>query len=204
MAFIPVANTVQLEYLQRQDGQAVENVVHYRLVAGVPSVADMTALCAAAVTWWNAQLKPLCASNVSLVTVKATSLQTQTSPVVEYVTGLPISGTAGGTALPNNVTVVTRLNTDLRGRSYRGRVYHVGLTSSLVNGNTVSSSTRTSLAAAWNAALTLSTAPVWTLVVVSRFADGAPRVNGVRTDVTGVSVNPTIDSQRRRLPERGL
>jgi hypothetical protein len=203
MAFVPISSTVQLEYLQRQDGQAVENVVNYRLLGGVPTVGDINVLCAAAVAWWNTNLKPLTASNVSLVGVKATSLQSAISPVVEYLTGLPISGTALGTALPNNVTVVTRLATDARGRSYRGRVYHVGLTTSHVTGNTVNAAIRASLVAAWTAAFTLGASPSWFLVVASRVTNGAPRVNGIKTDVTGVSVNPTIDSQRRRLPERG-
>lgn len=203
MAFVPIPITAMLEYLMRQDGQAVENVVHYRLVAGAPTVADMSVLAAAAVAWWNTHLKPLTASNVSLVGIKVTSLQTFNAPVVEYLTGLPIVGTASGTPMPNNVTIVTRLATDNRGRSYRGRVYHVGLTNTQISGNTVGATTRTALQAAWSNAFTLGTAPVWTLVVASRFANGEPRTTGIKTDVTGCSVNATIDSQRRRLPERG-
>lgn len=203
MAFIPIPNTAQVEYLCRQDNQAVENVLHYFIAAGPPTVSDLEVLAGAAATWWNTALKPLTPTNVSLVGIKVTSLQTNTAPVIEYVTGLPIVGTAGGTALPNNVTVVTRLTTDLRGRSYRGRVYHIGLTTTQVNGNVLASTFRTSLQAAWASALVLGTAPAWTLCVASRFTNGAPRTTGVKTEVTGVSVNPTLDSQRRRLPERG-
>lgn len=202
MAFVPIPNAVSLEFIYQWDLQIVENVLTYK-IATTPDVASMQHLCTAAIAWWGANLKPLQSNQVALLSVKATDLTSQTGPVVEDTTGLPIVGTGGTASVPNNVSCAIKLITANRGRSFRGRIYHIGLPSSTVVGNTVQSATRTALRNAWIAAQTLGTAPVWTLSVGSRYTANAPRVTGLATTVTDISVNSTVDSQRRRLPERG-
>lgn len=202
MAFVAIPNVAKLEYIYLLDGQIVENVLHYRINVA-PDAGNLQTLVTAALVWWNASLKPLVNSAASLIVVRATDQSSATGPVVEETTGLPIVGGGIGTALPSNVTVALKFITAQRGRSYRGRVYHVGLGTVQVLGNTVTLATRNSLRAAYQAAFTLGTAPVWALVVASRFENSAPRAVGVSTLVTDVLLNPVVDSQRRRLPERG-
>lgn len=202
MAFVPFVNTVKAELIYRQDGQTMENVLHYRSLV-TPAVEDMELLAQVLVETWDAFIQPLVAPAVQLVMVRVTSLVSDYAPVVEYVTGLPLAGTLAGTAAPNNVTVVIKFSTLARGRSFRGRLYHVGLTSNSFTNNTLQSAYRTSLQVAWAAFQDLGTDQDWRLVVASRVSGGVPRTEGVTTMVSGVSVNPTLDSQRRRLPERG-
>lgn len=202
MAFVPVPNVAQLEYIYTWDGQVVQNVLHYGS-ASLIDTAALNGLTAAALTWWSANLRASISSACSLIAVRATDLTTQTGPVVEDTTGLPLAGTGSSSAQPNNVTVAIKLITASRGRSFRGRVYHVGLPGTAVTANEITSTIRTNLRNAYLAALTLGTAPTWTLVVASKFTNNAPRTEGLATTVTDVSVNPTVDSQRRRLPERG-
>lgn len=202
MPFVPIPNAAQLEYIYTWDGQICENVLTYFINTAV-TTTNLQHLASAAITWWNANLKPLQSSSVALLTVKATDLSSQIGPVVEDTTGLPIVGTGASGAVPNNVSVAIKLITANRGRSFRGRVFHVGLVNSVVTNNTVALATRTNLRNAWLAALTLGTSPIWTLAVGSRYTNNAPRVTGLATEVTDISVNAIVDSQRRRLPERG-
>lgn len=202
MPFVPIPNAAQLEYIYTWDGQICENVLTYFINTAV-TTTNLQHLASAAITWWSANLKPLQSSSVALLTVKATDLSSQIGPVVEDTTGLPIVGTGASGAVPNNVSVAIKLITANRGRSFRGRVFHVGLVNSVVTNNTVALATRTNLRNAWLAALTLGTSPIWTLAVGSRYTNNAPRVTGLATEVTDISVNAIVDSQRRRLPERG-
>lgn len=203
MPFVPFTAVAKCELIFRQDNQIIENVLHYKAL-NTFGIEAMELLADSLKTQWNTSLKQLTFSNVSLVAIRITDLTSDISPVVEYVTGLPISGTLTGTALPNNVTVVTKLITLLRGRSYRGRVYQVGLSSTAINGNVLTTTYRTSLQAAWSLMLSMGGEEDWRLVVASRQNNGVIRGEGVATLVESVSVNPTLDSQRRRLPERGL
>lgn len=202
MPFVPFNNVCQVELFYRQDSQTLENVLHF-IAPLTPDTDSLEQLGLDTIAWWNTVIKPICTSNVSLVGVKATSLNSDTAPSVEVVTGLPLAGTAAATSLPNNVTIVVKLLTANRGRSYRGRVYHVGLIQSQVSGNEVTNTFRTALTTAYGTLLLATGFHDHELCVASRVEDGVPRTLGVATVVTGVQVNQTLDSQRRRLPERG-
>lgn len=203
MGFVPFNNVVRTELFITQDSQRVENVLHWQL-SSTPTDTNMSALAANIVSWWNSGIKPISPTNLQLNEVKCTSLNSQTAPVVEYTTGLPIIGTSGNTPMPNNVTVAIRLLTALRGRSYRGRIYHIGTTSNNVSANTILTAYQTALTSVYNALTIPAGFGGAELVVASRVSGGVERTIGVATPVTSVSVNRIVDSQRRRLPERGL
>lgn len=203
MPFVPFENVAMVELFYRQDGQNLENVLHFSTPT-TPDITLLTDLADDVINWWDTVMQPLIASTVTLNAVKATSLESDSAPSVESVTGLPLTGSVSGGSPPNNVTVVAKLLTANRGRSYRGRIYHVGLALSQVSGNVISSAPRTALLAAYRALLVPAGFGGCVLVVASRVEDGAPRTFGLATEVTGVTINATLDSQRRRLPERGM
>lgn len=122
---------------------------------------------------------------------------------MEDATGLPLAGTGGSVQLPNNVTLCIKWTTENRGRSFRGRTYHVGLTESQVTDNEVVAVAMGQFTTAYGALLTDLATAGWPLVIASRYANNQPRITGVATLVTGFSIDPFIDSQRRRLPGRG-
>ena len=203
MTFVPIADTVQVQMCFIWDGQKVENTYHFRYAAG-PTVPGMTALAVAMRDWWETELKGIAPAYFSLAKIIVTDLSYQTAPGIEYADDMPISGTAAGDSMPNSVCVAVTWTTGMRGRSYRGRTYHMPLLISQVQGNLIPGSDASGLAAAYGALMTLTpTVAVPTFVVASRYANGQARTAGITTNVTGVSVNTTIDSQRRRLPERG-
>lgn len=202
MPFVPIPNTVQVETVFTWDGQYCENVYHCQRDLGY-DVSDMNNLLDVFRTWWDTHLKPIVPAVVSLSNLIATDQASQTGPRTEDQTGLPIAGTNNAAALPNNVTVAVRWTTEQRGRSYRGRTYHIGLTENHVTANALISTVQTSLITAYNQLIVDVTTAGWVLVVASRFSNNAPRVTGLATPITAATLDPTVDSQRRRLPGRG-
>lgn len=193
-----------VELVFNQNGEITENTLYFEHDAAITE-ADMIQLAEFMKTWWDANLKANVHSGTSLTAIRVTDLTTQSAPGLEYTTGLPIAGTAGGVAAPNNVTVAISFRTNFRGRSYRGRNYFVGLTMSNVSGQQLAGGVATNFDNAYSDILVDLPVdlPEFTWVVVSRYTNKAPRAAGVTTPVTAVSVENTLDSQRRRLPGRG-
>ena len=203
MPYIPVPNTAQLELIYDWGGQVCETVLHY-VKASPWDVSLLTDLCESAVLEWDAAFQTQMPSTLSLIGVRATDLASQTGAVVNYGTGLPLAGSGASPSLPNNVALVVTKRTALRGRSYRGRLYHPGLNEAQVTGNVVAPSSVASIIVLWNNYLSLAiTGDEALLCVVSRYNNNAPRTTGVATLVTGLTSDGFIDSQRRRLPGRG-
>jgi len=202
MPFQPAPQTARVEVIYTQDGQTCVNVLHYKTNADI-TAERLEDFCAEFVSQWTTFLRPYVVNTVNLVAVKATSLDSEFAPGVEFTTGLPLAGTGSGSPLPNNVTVAVRFLTLLRGRSYRGRAYHIGLQASAVTANQISTTLQTNLRNAWIGLQSIEATDVWAQCVLSRYQGGALRPEGVTTDVNNVQVERTIDSQRRRLPGRG-
>jgi len=205
MAFIPVANTAQLDLIYLQDGQRIENTL-YAKFPSAPSPTDIADLASAVKAAWVDNIMPLLSSTVSLIAVEASDLTSDSGPQAVDTGGLPVAGDVTSRAMPNNVALCVSFRTGLRGRSFRGRNYLPGMSSDAVSEgvNEVNAAYQTSVRNAYLAVqLTIEgVGAEW--VVVSRFHDGAPRVSGVATPVTNVVFTDNIvDSQRRRLPGRG-
>lgn len=113
-------------------------------------------------------------------------------------------GTAGSNPAPGSVTAVASLRSGLAGRSRRGRLYHVGLDESMYTANTLGSADRAALETEYERLVTAiaAGAPIgvdWELVVASFVSGGVERSTALLTPVTTITVDSTIDTQRRRL-----
>lgn len=202
MAFIRVPNVVQVEMVYLWDGQFVENVFHAQHAPGYDE-SDIANLLDVFNGWHDANLDLVQSSAVSLINLIGTDLDSQTGPRVEDSAGLPRAGTAASPSMPNNVSLVVKWTTGNRGKSFRGRTYHIGLREDVVTANRVDAGHIASLVTHYGPILTLLTAAGWTMVVASRYTNNAPRATGIATPITGFSIEPVVDSQRRRLPNRG-
>lgn len=203
MQFIPCPGVCSIEMIYQVLDQRVENVFHAsQLNAWTESeLSDLGAIFAG---WYSTLGKTLHGDHVSLEKIVLKDLTTKTGPAIEYTAGLPIQGTAAGTDyMPLNVTAAVSFGTALRGRSYRGRIYQTGFLKSMTAGNQITGVHRGFLIADYASLVTLVTGGGKSLVVLSRFANKAPRVAGVGTDIRSVSVDINLDSQRRRLTGRG-
>lgn len=203
MAYVPVPNTAQVNVRGVLDGQTVENTLYFTRSAGWDGQA-LTDLAGAVASWWQVRMLPSLHQAYSLVEVVAVDLATQSGPSVTFAPNPPPTGGAAGDVLPNNVALCVSFRTGQRGRSYRGRNYITAIPEAAVTGNTFAQSFVTQIVDAYGflPGAVASLNADW--VVVSRFANGAPRTTGLATVIqVVVVVDPTVDSQRRRLPGRG-
>ncbi len=203
MPFVPAPNGAEVELRCTQEGQLIENVLHFKKTSAY-SDADLLSLATDIKAWWNTNIKPIVVATLSLREIIARSLENSASPSISYTTGLPIAGTGAGTAPPMNVTAAVKLLTAFSGRGFRGRLYHLGMRAGQLTGSTINTSDITAILAAYNALRTYSFSDgltVW--AVLSKFLEGAPRSEGLLTPILNIGLNAISDSQRRRLPERG-
>lgn len=200
--FIPFENVAKLEMVFSQYGQVIENVYHVHNTVGSFGDTEMALLAAHFKGWWVSDLKPDCVNSVSLDMIRVKNLTTETGLGIEYTTGLPILGSSVSAGAPGNVTLSVKWTTGLSGRSFRGRTYHIGLASTLITGDTVGAGFIPNLVTAYGNLIDSMLAD-WELVVASSYHAGAWRTTGVATPITGVSIEPYVDSQRRRLAGRG-
>lgn len=203
MAFVPVPDTLMAEIRYLYDGEQAENTLYFKY-ADTPIITDAEDLADALHSWRDTELKGIQASSACLREIYITDLSAEDSFTHARVTSPVECGEAAGQGLPNNVTTCVSFRTHSRGRSFRGRNYFIGLTESQVDVNIVGGSTLAAIQGAWAAIPSYISSLGCTWVVVSRFADGAPRTTGVTTAITSVAtVDNIVDSQRRRLPGRG-
>lgn len=210
MPFVPVANTVEFELRSILDSQKVENTLYFGR-GFAPTAVQMLAMANLLAGWWATEVADYTSNDVELVEVYATDLTSASGPTASYIPPSTLTGGVAVPALSNNVSLCVSFRTANRGRSYRGRNYVVGLTTDAVVQNTVQTAYLDEIQQAYDLLPSLGTATGWTWYVVSRYSGvdpttgkPIPRVTGVRTPVTAaVIIDPTVDSQRRRLPGRG-
>lgn len=204
MAFIPLPNGIKVCMRFRQAEQNTCNVF-YVTATGTVDLTLLDGIGDTLKAWYVANIQPWQNTNVSLEAIEITDVSVSGGLGIEYTTGLPLLGANVGGAMPNNVTVAVKLGTGLTGRSHRGRQYFVGLPEAYLAGSkqAISTTFQTTLKGAYDALISDLVAYGVELVIASFFSGGVPRTTGVTTPVSSVSVNPTLDSQRRRLPERG-
>lgn len=207
---MPTINTpfcYELQMRFTQDGQLVENVWHFTDPSGDTDYAGKCTLIAGAADVSMATtFMPRMSNGVTYRECFVRHLGTANPYTATVADSAPQFGDKTSPALPNNVTICASLRSDLAGRSYRGRTYLIGLTEGDVAVNAVTPAELTAWADAivdMAAAIELAAEVFW--VILSLFSNGVPRVTGnVRGVDTVLFTNSTVDSQRRRLPGRGL
>jgi hypothetical protein len=201
IVFQPVGLTARVQMIFSQAGKNVENVWHVTRAA-IPFVApDLGAIAAVYASWYGTYLRNFQPTGCSFVKLVLTDLTASTSPQLEYVSGLPLAGTGSGAELPMNATVAVRINTALRGRSYRGRIFHVGLMENQVVGSFIGSSFLAPLVSCYTQLNTQLQAAGYELSVVSYVSAKVRRAAGLATLVSSITIDGGVDSQRRRLPD---
>lgn len=202
-AYIPVANTVEARLIFSQYGQVLENVFNFHK-ATAWTTATMYQLAQGISDSWESNLSTYVADAATLESIVITDLSSQTGPQIVLPAG--IQGGAIADGQPNNVTIAVSFKTNSRGRSYRGRAFHVGLKKSWQAGNAISQGNAEALRLAYETFFGDLTGAVSGTehVVVSRCQNKEWLAVGVFTPVTAYQVEPNLDNQRRRLAGRGI
>lgn len=204
MAFQPVEDTVEIDVIYTLNGEIVQNVFYAKLEGGyvltdLEDLAEqMDAVVAAnwrpeqpiEAVYLRVEVRGLAVPNDLLATNDDTSS----------------AGLDASAALPNNVTFSIKKTSGLTGRSARGRCYWIGIPRDKTEGTD-----ENRLTAAYVDDIVENIDQVrsningvgdWEAVLVSRFADGLKRDEGVTFPWLGtVAVDVVIDTQRNRLPK---
>ena len=204
MTFIPTANACRVDMQFSLGGQQIHNILWFTRAATWTEQNRLDLLDALA-TWWTTSAKQYFSSQISLTQLTAVNQEAQNAPSSTVIINPAVPGTVVGDSEPTNVAVCATLRTNLRGRSYRGRMYLAGApqtsqTSSVLMGTTLLANLITALGALKTAIEAVGA--VW--VIVSKFVNKAQRTSGVATPVTAISIDQYWDSQRRRLGLRGV
>lgn len=199
MPFRPAPNVVQLVAKYTSWNEIVENVYHFSSGAA-PTTATMNNLIDAFVNIENTNLKALRATQTVLTEVSCADLSSATGAFVDRAVNPTIAGTNAGLGCPNNVTIAVAWRTAKRGRSYRGRTFHIGFTETMRTGNTITSGALAAFIAAYSNLLVLGAAPIFNLGVLSGRQGGVDINPRIFTPATACTIDVNLDNQRRRLP----
>jgi len=206
--FIPAPNVAQLELVMTLDGQIIENRVFIEGAAQW-TLASLLELATVASDEWQSSIAPLISDQVQLILVRATDMEVDDGAGVEFEPASVITGEITGGSLPSNVTLTTKFGSGLTGRSNRGRVYTPGIARSTVGTSAVNEVTPVvagGFSAGWAnffSGLIANADNADHHVVVSYCFNNTWRTTANIVQVINYSTNQTLDSQRRRLPERG-
>lgn len=184
-------------------GQVAENVYHVLLPAN-PTIDDLVALVGTFDDWDAGAMHTHRVATSILFKIVGTDLSSAAGPRFEFFLPAPRAGTNASAPLPNNVTIAVSMRTGARGRSFRGRVFYIGLPASYLDttGQSLNSTATTQTLSDWNALLgDVEAGGVGVLCVLSRRSGGVARANGIGTQVSSIVLaDAFVDSQRRRLP----
>lgn len=201
--YIPAEKVIEARMQFSTPGGVAENVLHYK-GDDAPTLVGMAQLGDILSDWWNSEIRPGVPTVFALERIILTDLTTATGSQLEYVTGLPRTGSSAAAALPDNVTVAITKLTDHRGRSYRGRIFQIGLGRDQVVGDTLIAGLSDGFVLAYQAIRSVDiTTDTLIMQVVSYCQDGAWLEVATVTPVTAFRCDDTVDSQRRRLAGRG-
>lgn len=205
MGFIPCPNTISIEMLYTMELEPCENVYHVSYTAA-PDQSSLTALANVFKNWENTNASPSRSNQCALRTIRLRDIASPSGQELIFSVSPAISGTNTANPAPNNVTIATAMRTGLAGRSNRGRSYWIGITDVMYTANNIVPTIQGQILAAYAALLTALSSNSTPLVVLSKYSGTdsngkpIPRAAGVHTPITSVSMDITMDSQRRRLP----
>lgn len=205
MAFQPAPNVAKVTLTFKQGEQVAQNIMHVH-TGNSWTTEHLENLCALFYAWWSTTLRPYVSTGVTLESIVARDLTEEFDDEVTHAGTFPLAGTLASPVLPFNSTPVISWRSGLTGRSTRGRTYHVGISEAQVAGGTLDSVAQAALQGAYEDLMEQISADSepWQLGVLSRVQNGTPLTEAILYAFLSVIVDDAMDSQRRRLPGRGI
>jgi len=200
--FQPAPGIAKVEMRFTHQAQKVENVFHVRQ-SGAATVASLTAIAELFKNAWRTVISTEVVLVATLDSVVVTDLSVVNGLAVVDTALLPSAGQRNEADLPMNVTIAISWHTGLAGKSFRGRTYHVGIPQSVTVGSRINAAYHTGLVNVYEYLRSNAASSGTPMVVLSRRTAKAFRANAIGTDITSMSLDDVLDSQRRRLPGRG-
>lgn len=199
LAIIDAAE-VAIRFLK--NGSQVENVIH--VFAPAPLDYGQAGIINAVVqAWIVASLRPLQTNDTISTEIRVAGVNAN-DPAFVF-PGDGFSGSISNSQSPDNVTLSIKKNTGRSGRSYRGRIYHIGININAITNSRVSPGYLTQLVQCYTDLVTNLQVVSHEMVVAHRDRTLPKPWPVTRVEpVLSMTVSDNIvDSQRRRLPGRG-
>jgi hypothetical protein len=204
MTFVPTASCVRVDMQFTNTGQQVHNVIYCTGATNFTQV-ERLALANAIVTWWTTTGKTAFSNGLGLTQVTVVNQEADNAPSSTVIVSPVVYGTLATGNVPNNAAACATLRTDLRGRSYRGRMFLGGIDlSGLLDRVNLTTGQVTAFLTQLGTLLGAIAGVSAQWVVLSKFHNGVARSAGVATPITAISMDQSVDSQRRRLFGRGV
>lgn len=182
--------------LFRRDTRTFVNTFHVRAAADL-TASDLVNIAGIFVSWWNTAYNAYSSNAVSLYQVQVRKYDPDDPLAFDLNVSPPSAGTQAAAADTGATTQTASWRTGFAGRKHRGRFYAVGLPESLVNSDdSVTSPQTATLAAAASQLLSDLLAVSLQLVVFHK-------VDNTTTTILSAIVENLVDSQRKRLANRG-
>lgn len=198
MPFQPVVNCakVLLNWLSAQGNHAM-NIIWIVDSTGPYTLARLGDMLAIISAWATAEWKPASSDSWELDTIVATDWSEENS-----ITDLVVPSVVGDVASENLAgfnTIAISLRTPFAGRSFRGRLYHVGLAEGQVNGEFLEPTAGPILIGVYEQLRLDLIADNFQWVIASFVSEGVRRAEGVATPVTDIYLTDiALDTMRSR------
>lgn len=199
MAFIPAENVMLITLSGTLYGGKIQNTLYFKKSNGSSfSQADFDLLADTVELWYFNNLVNSVSNQAGFNVITGYDLTSDSSPVYSQLATLV--GNVPSSAAPASVAFSISFKTGNRGRSGRGRNYVPGVPESVITGNSVSSAYYNAVRDGYEALIALVAAQGFVWGVLSRYTNGAPRVQGLFQPITNVTfANSQVDSQRKRV-----
>lgn len=182
--------------LFQRDTRTLVNTFHVSKATALTS-ADLINIAGIFSSWWTTAYRPYSASAVALKQVQVRKLDPSDPLAYDLDVSPPSAGAVGTNPDTAASTQTASWRTGFAGRKYRGRFYAVGLTeAATANDDSIGSSTTAALS---NAALSL----IASVVAASFQLVVFHKADNTFTQILTAIVENLVDSQRRRLANRG-
>lgn len=198
MPFVPIPDTARAVLRFQQFSDERQTVLHFKAVPGPITPALLQQLATDLETWWNSPGRNVASNQLALFEIVCTDISVPNGAQYSLPIIPPNPGTNAAGSAPGNVTSTVSWRTTKTGRRYRGRTYVPGFTDTVTTDDGLVTSAQVLNLISYAANLLFGTIQnPWYLAVASKVAQAAELVtNGV--------VENVLDSQRRRLPKRGI
>lgn len=198
MTFVPFTNGLKWSVDFDTTGQPW-HITGFAFTADPTSPTQRSALLTNLIAWASAPVMIYQSHQTRLLGASCVDMSSISGGTLQVTLGTPVPGSDTNESNPINVCMVITLQTFLRGRSYRGRIYFSGLPITFqfdsVSWDNATVSTYESIGS--QLITSLATGGQF-LAIGSRFNGGVARTHGVLTPVETCRANARIASQRRR------
>jgi hypothetical protein len=202
MAFIPAPRVARFQLFFTNSHEPAMYTWHVVGRSFDWDIGELNIFYGKIVTWWIGYGGLLASTSCSLDKIVGTDLSSEFGVKSTYNTGLPIPGTALGSPAPQNVTAAVSWHTGGRGRSYNGRTYLVGFVNEYHSGGVIVPNVAAFINTFYSRVITDISSTTYKFCLLSKQHNKVILNPYQSHEITDMTLDLNLDSQRRRLPGR--